>query len=398
MTTVRAIRNAMIMCPVQGIIENGTIVFDESGIRDVGKDIAIPDGAEVIDADGRYVTPGFIDAHTHQGLFDGSIGWAGQDGNESVNPVTPALRGVDSFNPFEPTLREVAKGGVTCINTGPGSANVIGGQTFIIKPTGSGTVDEMLVMAPSSLKVALGENPKRVHGNEKRSPATRMAVAALLRKTLTDGQNYLNEWTAYGEKAREAKKKGEAPPAPPNKNLGLEVIAMVLKREIPLHAHAHRADDIATIIRIAKEFNIRLVIIHCTEGHKIADFIAKAGVPAVVGPTMFWVSKPETRERSFETVVKLVRAGVKVALQTDSLTPMLHYQLLPMYAVKYGLTKDEAFRCVTMNPAEILGIEKRVGSLEPGKDADIVIWSGDPFDFYSKPESVFINGSPVEIE
>jgi len=398
MTTVRAIRNAIIMCPVQGIIENGTIVFDESGIRDVGTDIAIPDGAEVIDADGRYVTPGFIDAHTHQGLFDGSIGWAGQDGNESVNPVTPELRGIDSFNPFEPSLKEVVKGGVTCINTGPGSANVIGGQTFIIKPTGSGIVDEMLVMAPSGLKVALGENPKRVHGNEKRSPATRMAVAALLRKTLTDGQNYLNEWTAYGEKAREAKKKGEAPPAPPKKNLGLEVIAMVLKREIPLHAHAHRADDIATIIRIAKEFNIGLVIIHCTEGHKIADFIANAGVPAVVGPTMFWVSKPETRERSFETVVKLVRAGVKVALQTDSLTPMLHFQLLPMYAVKYGLTKDEAFRCVTMNPAEILGIENRVGSLEPGKDADIVIWSGDPFDFYSKPESVFINGSPAEIE
>ncbi|RLI57880.1 MAG: amidohydrolase [Candidatus Thorarchaeota archaeon] len=386
------------MCPVQGIIENGTIVFDESGIHDVGTEIAIPDGAEVIDADGRYVTPGFIDAHTHQGLFDGSIGWAGQDGNESVNPVTPELRGIDSFNPFEPSLKEVVKGGVTCINTGPGSANVIGGQTFIIKPTGSGIVDEMLVMAPSGLKVALGENPKRVHGNEKRSPATRMAVAALLRKTLTDGQNYLNEWTAYGEKAREAKKKGEAPPAPPKKNLGLEVIAMVLKREIPLHAHAHRADDIATIIRIAKEFNIGLVIIHCTEGHKIADFIANAGVPAVVGPTMFWVSKPETRERSFETVVKLVRAGVKVALQTDSLTPMLHFQLLPMYAVKYGLTKDEAFRCVTMNPAEILGIENRVGSLEPGKDADIVIWSGDPFDFYSKPESVFINGSPAEIE
>jgi len=398
MTTVRAIRNATIMCPVQGIIENGTIVFDESGIHDVGTEIAIPDGAEVIDADGRYVTPGFIDAHTHQGLFDGSIGWAGQDGNESVNPVTPELRGIDSFNPFEPSLKEVVKGGVTCINTGPGSANVIGGQTFIIKPTGSGIVDEMLVMAPSGLKVALGENPKRVHGNEKRSPATRMAVAALLRKTLTDGQNYLNEWTAYGEKAREAKKKGEAPPAPPKKNLGLEVIAMVLKREIPLHAHAHRADDIATIIRIAKEFNIGLVIIHCTEGHKIADFIANAGVPAVVGPTMFWVSKPETRERSFETVVKLVRAGVKVALQTDSLTPMLHFQLLPMYAVKYGLTKDEAFRCVTMNPAEILGIENRVGSLEPGKDADIVIWSGDPFDFYSKPESVFINGSPAEIE
>ncbi len=397
-TQMRAIKNATIDCPVLGRIGNGTIVFDESGILDVGSDVEIPKDAEVIDAEGRFVVPGFIDAHTHQGLFDGSIGWAGQDGNESVNPITPELRGIDSFNPFEPSLKEVVKGGVTCLNTGPGSANVIGGQAFVVKPTGSGIIEDMLVLAPSGLKVALGENPKRVHGNEKRSPATRMAVAALLRKTLTDGQNYLNEWTAYGQKAREAKEKGEAPPAPPKKDIGMEVIAKVLKGEIPLHAHAHRADDIATVIRIAREFNVRLVLIHCTEGHKIADFIARAGVPAVVGPTMFWVSKPETRERSFETVVKLVRAGVKVALQTDSLTPMLHFQLLPMYAMKYGLTREEAFRCVTINPAEILGIEHRVGSLERGKDADIVVWSGDPFDFYSRPEIVFINGKQVEIE
>ncbi|MCF2136528.1 MAG: amidohydrolase [Candidatus Thorarchaeota archaeon] len=395
---MKAITGATIMCPVQGTIEEGTILFDENGIKAVGKNIEIPKDAEIIDAAGKFVTPGYIDAHTHQGIFDGSIGWAGADGNESVNPITPELRGLDSFNPFEPSLKEVVQGGVTCFNTGPGSANVIGGQAFVIKPTGSGVVDEMVVLAPSGLKVALGENPKRVHGNDKRSPATRMAVAALLRKTFTEGQNYLNEWTAYGEKAREAKKKGEAPPTPPKKNIAMEVIAKVLKREIPLHAHAHRADDIVTIIRIAKEFNIRIVIIHCTEGHKIADFIAEADVPAVVGPTMYWVSKPETRERSFETAVKLVKAGVKVALQTDSLTPMLHFQLLPMYVIKHGLTREEAFRCVTMNPAEILGIEDRVGSLERGKDADIVVWSGDPFDFYSRPEQVFINGMPVNID
>ncbi|MHA1770362.1 MAG: amidohydrolase [Candidatus Thorarchaeota archaeon] len=395
---MKAITGATIMCPVQGTIEEGTILFDESGIKAVGKDIDIPDNTEIIDAAGKFVTPGYIDAHTHQGIFDGSIGWAGADGNESVNPITPELRGLDSFNPFEPSLKEVVQGGVTCLNTGPGSANVIGGQAFVIKPTGSGVVDEMVVLAPSGLKVALGENPKRVHGNDKRSPATRMAVAALLRKTFTEGQNYLSEWTAYGEKAREAKKKGEALPTPPKKNIAMEVIAKVLKREIPLHAHAHRADDIVTIIRIAKEFNIRIVIIHCTEGHKIADFIAEAKVPAVVGPTMYWVSKPETRERSFETAVKLVKAGVKVALQTDSLTPMMHFQLLPMYVIKHGLTREEAFRCVTMNPAEILEIEDRVGSLERGKDADIVVWSGDPFDFYSRPEQVFINGTPVNIE
>ena len=394
---MKAIKGATIWCPVQGTIENGTILFDETGIKAIGSDVDIPSDAEIIDASGKYVTPGFIDAHTHQGLFDGTIGWAGADGNEAVNPITPELRGLDSFNPFDPALKEVVKGGVTCINTGPGSANVIGGQAFVIKPNGSGIVDEMIVLAPSGLKVAFGENPKRVHGNEKRSPSTRMGVAALLRKTLTNGENYLSEWTAYGEKAREAKKKGEAPPAPPKRDIAMEIIAKVLKKEIPIHAHAHRADDIATAIRIAKEFDVRLVIIHCTEGHKIADHIAKSEVPAVVGPTILWVSKPETRERSFQTAVDLVRAGVKVALQTDSLTPMLHFHLLPMYVKKHGLTDEEALRCVTINPAEILGIDDRVGSLEKGKDADIVVWSGDPLDFYSAPEQVFINGRPVDI-
>ncbi|NWF95585.1 MAG: amidohydrolase [Candidatus Thorarchaeota archaeon] len=345
-----------------------------------------------------FVAPGFIDAHTHQGLFDGSIGWAGEDGNEMTTPITPDMRGIDSFYPFEPSLKEVVRGGVTCINTGPGSGNVIGGQSFVIKPIPSGVVDEMLVLAPSALKVALGENPKRVHGTEKRTPSTRMGVAALLRRTLTEGQDYLNEWTLYGDRAREAREKGETPPNPPKRNLGLETIAKVLKREIPLHAHAHRADDIATVIRVANEFHLRLVLIHCTEGHKIADFIAKSGFPAVVGPTMYWVSKPETRERSFETAVKLVRAGVKVALQTDSLTPMLHFQLLPMYAIKHGLSYEEALRCVTINPAEILGLQDRVGSLQPGKDADIVLWSGDPFDFYSKPVRVFINGRDIPLD
>jgi imidazolonepropionase-like amidohydrolase len=225
-----------------------------------------------------------------------------------------------------------------------------------------------------------------------------MGVAALLRKTLTNGQNYLDEWKAFGAKAREAKEKGEAIPKPPKRDLGQETIAKVLKRQIPLHAHSHRADDIATIIRIAEEFNLRLVIIHCTEGHKIAKHIAKKGVPAVIGPTMLWVTKPETKERGFKTAVILNKAGVKVALQTDSLTPMNYFPLLPMYAIKHGMSREDALRCVTMNPAEILAIEDRVGSLEPGKDADLVIWSGDPFDFYSEVTQVFINGKKVPLE
>jgi imidazolonepropionase-like amidohydrolase len=394
-----AITNATIMCPIQGVIKNGIVLFDKGKIVKIGKSITIPTKAKKINAKGQYVLPGFIDAHCHHGLFDGSIGWAGMDGNEMTTPITPEMRGMDGFNPFEASLREITSGGVTCINTGPGSGNVISGEAFVIKPMGGNVVDEMIVMSPSALKIALGENPKRVHGaDNKRMPSTRMGVAALLRKTLTDGQNYLNEWKAFGAKAREANEKGEAVPKPPNRDLGLETIAKVLKRQIPLHAHSHRADDIATIIRIAEEFNLRLVIIHCTEGHKIAKHIAKKGVPAVIGPTMLWVTKPETKERGFETAVILNKAGVKVALQTDSLTPMNYFPLLPMYAIKHGMSREDALRCVTMNPAEILAIEDRVGSLEPGKDADLVIWSGDPFDFYSEVTQVFINGKKVPLE
>jgi imidazolonepropionase-like amidohydrolase len=383
---------------VKGKIEKGTIVFDEK-IVDIGTGISPPADAKVIDAEGKYVLPGFIDAHAHHGLFDGTIGWAGSDGNEMTKPITPEMRGIDGFNPDEPSIKEVPIGGVTCVNTGPGSGNVISGESLAFKPIVSSLVEDMVFLSPSGLKVALGENPKRIHGQgEKRTPSTRMGVAALLRKTFTDGQNYLEEWTAFGAKSRHAKEKGDPAPKPPERDLGKETIAKVLKREIPVFAHAHRADDITTIIRIADEFNLDLAIVHCTEGHKIADYIAEKKVPAIVGPTMLWASKPETRDRGFKTVVALVRAGAKVALQTDSLTPMLYFPLLPMYAIKHGLTRDEALKCVTINPAEILKLQDRIGSLEPGKDADIVVWSEDPFDFYSKVEQVFIDGTEVPLE
>ncbi|MFW9869900.1 MAG: amidohydrolase [Candidatus Thorarchaeota archaeon] len=394
---MKGIINATILCPVNGLIKNGTILFN-SKIKEVGKNITIPKGVKTIDAEEKYVVPGMIDAHTHQGLFDGSIGWAGMDGNEVTAPVTPEMRGIDSFNPDEPSLKEVLKGGVTCINTGPGSANVISGESFIIKPTGAAVVDEMILKSPSGLKVAFGENPKRIHGTEKRTPSTRMGVAYLLRKALVDAQNHRREVQGYLEKAEEAKKKGEAPPNPPKRNLGLETLIKVLKREIPIHAHAHRADDIATVIRIANEFDIDVVLIHCTEGHKITKLIAKSGFPAVIGPTVYWTSKPETRERSFQTVIELHNAGVKVALQTDSLTPMNYFPILPMNVIKAGMNKDDALKSVTINPAEILKIDDRVGSLEPGKDADIVIWSGNPFEFYSKVEQVFIEGKSIPLK
>ena len=395
---MKAIINATILCPVNGLIKNGTVLYNGK-IKAVGKNIEIPSRTKTIDAEGRYVVPGFIDAHTHQGLFDGSIGWAGMDGNEMTRPITPEMRGIDSFNPDEPSLKEVLVGGVTCLNTGPGSGNVISGEAFVIKPTGASTVDEMIVSSPSGLKVAFGENPKRIHGAEKRTPSTRMGVAALLRRTLADARSYRLKAQAYLEKAEEAKKKDEAPPLnPPPRDIGLETVIKVLNKEIPIHAHAHRADDIATVIRIAQEFDIDVVLIHCTEGHKIKKAIAKSKFPAVIGPTMFWTSKPETRERGFRTAVELNEAGVKVALQTDSLTPMNYFPLLPMNVIKEGMSKEDALKCVTINPAEMLNIDDRVGSLEPGKDADIVIWSGDPFDFYSKVEQVFIEGKNIPLK
>jgi imidazolonepropionase-like amidohydrolase len=395
---LKAIINATILCPVNGLIKNGTVLFDGK-IEAIGKNIEIPERTKTIDAEGKFVVPGFIDAHTHQGLFDGTIGWAGMDGNEMTNPITPEMRGIDSFNPDEPSLKEVLVGGVTCLNTGPGSGNVISGESFVIKPTGASIVDDMIILSPSGLKVAFGENPKRVHGVEKRTPSTRMGVAALLRKALADARSYKLTAQAYLEQAEDAKRKGQAPPLnPPPRNLGLETVIKVLNKEIPIHAHAHRADDIATVIRIAKEFDIRVVLIHCTEGHKIKKEIVKSKFPVVIGPTIFWASKPETRDRGFRTAVELNEAGVKVALQTDSLTPMNYFPLLPMNVIKEGMSREDALKCVTINPAEMLEIDDRVGSLEPGKDADIVIWSGDPFDFYSKVEQVFIDGKNIPLE
>lgn len=391
------LKNGTIFCPTLGTIEGGSVLIQNGKLASVGANIEAPSDVEVVDCTGKYIVPGFIDAHTHQGLFDGTIGWAGMDGNEMTNPATPHLRGLDSFNPDDPSLKEVLEGGVTCINTGPGSGNVISGQAFIVKPGGR-VVDEMVLKAPSGLKVAFGENPKRVHGVEnKRTPSTRMGVAGLLRSKFVEAQNYRALWERYQENMERLKDREGLPfPNPPSRDMDMEMLLAVLDGEIPIHAHAHRADDIASVIRVAEEFNVRVILIHCTQGHKIAEYIAKKNVPAVVGPTMMWMTKPELKGRGFRTIVDLHKAGVKVAIQTDSLTPMNYFPILPMYAIKEGLSREEALRCVTLNPAEMLGIDDRVGSLEEGKDADVVVWSGHPFEFYSKVDHVFVNGQLVE--
>ncbi|MCF6097191.1 amidohydrolase [Thermovorax subterraneus] len=366
------------------IIEGGTVLIGDGKIVKVGKDIPVPEGCEVMDATEKYVFPGFIDAHSHVGIFEEGVGEIGEDGNEMTDPVTPHLRALDAVNPGDKAFDDAIKGGVTCVFTGPGSANVIGGQSIAVKTFGR-VIDKMIVKAPAGLKVAFGENPKRVYGQQKKMPSTRMGTAALLRETLTKAKNYL-------EKRKIALEKGEFF----EKDLKMEVLCELLEKKIPLRAHAHRADDIMTAIRIAREFDVEVVIEHCTEGHLIADELAELGVPAVVGPSLTSRSKVELKDLSFKTAGILASRGVKVAIMTDHpVVPIQYLNVCAALAVKEGMKPEDALSAITINPAEIIGIADRVGSIEEGKDADIVIWDGFPLEIMSKPELVMIEGKVV---
>lgn len=366
------------------IIEGGTVLIGDGKIVKVGKDIPVPEGCEVMDATEKYVFPGFIDAHSHVGIFEEGVGEIGEDGNEMTDPVTPHLRALDAVNPGDKAFDDAIKGGVTCVFTGPGSANVIGGQSIAVKTFGR-VIDKMIVKAPAGLKVAFGENPKRVYGQQKKMPSTRMGTAALLRETLTKAKNYL-------EKRKIALEKGEFF----EKDLKMEVLCELLEKKIPLRAHAHRADDIMTAIRIAREFDVEVVIEHCTEGHLIADELAELGVPAVVGPSLTSRSKVELKDLSFKTAGILASRGVKVAIMTDHpVVPIQYLNVCAALAVKEGMKPEDALSAITINPAEVIGIADRVGSIEEGKDADIVIWDGFPLEIMSKPELVMIEGKVV---
>lgn len=380
-----AITNARVLTITNGVIEKGTVLIEGSKVKAVGADVAVPEGAEVIDGTGKVVTPGLIDAHGHAGVFEDGFGVEGWDFNESVDPVTPSLRALDGINPEDRGFQDAYEGGVTAMCIVPGSANVIGGEGVVVRTFGR-IVDEMVIKESGGLKIAFGENPKRVYREQKKSPVTRMAVAALLRETLVKAQNYM-------KKLEEAESN---PDKAPERDLKMEMLVRVLRREIPLRAHAHRADDIMTAIRVAEEFNVRLVIEHCTEGHKIADELAKRGIPAVVGPSLTSRSKVELRDRTFATPGVLHRAGVKVALTLDH--PVIPVNYLPVaaaLAVRAGMPEDAALAAMTINPAQILGIDDRFGSVEVGKEADLVVWSGNPLDIRSIPEKVFIAGKTV---
>ncbi|WP_129600291.1 amidohydrolase [Anaerophilus nitritogenes] len=365
--------------------ERASILIEERKIKKIGENIDVPANTKIIDATGKIVMPGCIDAHCHLGMWEDAIGFEGADGNEMTDPVTPHLRGIDAINPLDRNFEEAREGGITTVATGPGSANVLGGQFAAIKTYGD-RIDHMIVKEPLAQKCAFGENPKRVYNGKKQTPMTRMATAAILRDTLYKAKRYKEKLEAS---------KDDLSKKPPY-DMKLESLLPVLRREIPLKAHAHRADDIFTAIRIKKEFNVKMTLEHCTEGHLIVDELKEEGLSAIVGPSFGERPKVELKNTTFETPGILNNAGIKVAIMTDH--PVIPVQYLPMcaaFATKAGMKEEEALKAITIYPAEILEIDDRVGSIKEGKDADLVIWDGHPFDLQTRVSYTIIDGKIV---
>jgi imidazolonepropionase-like amidohydrolase len=370
--------------PVAGPpVEDGVVLISDGRIEAAGRDVRVPEAAERVDAAGKVVLPGLVDAHTHLGVHEEAEGWAGQDTNEMTDPVTPQVRALDAINPADLGFADAVAGGVLTVNVNPGSGNPIGGQSAAIRSAGR-TVDEMLLRAPSGLKSALGENPKRVYGDRKQLPSTRLGTAAVIRDALVKTRNYLDKLDRGDD--------GD----PPERDLRWEALGLVLAGEIPWRQHCHRADDIATALRLADEFGYRLVIDHGTEAVLLADRLAERGVPVLIGPLLTSRSKVELRNRSLANPGRLAAAGVELGIITDH--PVVPIHLLHVQAalaVREGLDPAAALRAVTLTPARVLGLDDRLGSLEPGKDATLCVWSGDPLDARSRVEVAWIEGRQV---
>ena len=342
--------------------------------------------SQVIDAQGKYVTPGLVDAHCHVGMMESTIGWAGSDVNEITNPVTPELRAIDGIKPHDECFKEALESGVTTVCTGPGSANIIGGTFTALKTKGK-TVDEMILKSEIAMKMALGENPKRCYGNSKQSPSTRMASAAIMREWLIKAQKYHQKKQEYLEKVARGEEAKE-----PEFNMKLESLSRVFDG-MKVKIHAHQADDIATALRIKKEFNLDLTIDHCTEGYLISETLKESGIMVILGPTLGNKSKYELKAKSFESGKALYEAGVPFAIMTDHPVVEQKHTLVQLALfVKAGLPELEALKAVTINAAKCCGISDRVGSIKVGKDADIVIWSKHPLDIMCEAQTVILNG------
>jgi imidazolonepropionase-like amidohydrolase len=381
-----AITNGFVV-PVDGeSIDGGTVLIQDGKIVAVAPDaeVKVPAGVTTVDAGGSWVLPGFVEAHGHLGVHEEAEGWAGQDTNEMTDPNGARLRALDAINPADVGFADALSGGVTTAVIKPGSGNPIGGQTVAVKCWGR-TVDDMLVREPVSVKSALGENPKRVYGDQKKLPSTRQGVAAVIRDAFLKAQDY---------KAKREHAQAEGKPF--DRDGTLEILVRVLDGELPWCQHTHRADDIATALRLADEFGYRLVINHGTEGHLLADVLAEKNIPVIIGPLLTSRAKVELRQRSLRNPGILARAGVELAITTDHPVVPIHFLVhQATLAVKEGLDPTVALRSITLNPARIMGLDDRVGALKPGLDGDVVIWSGDPLDIMSRALRVFIEGREV---
>lgn len=382
MTTL--IRGGLVHDAVHRDACKADILLADGKIAAIGTDLTAPADAAVFDADGLEVYPGFVDAHTHIGLDGYGIGYEGCDYNEMNDIWTPQLRAIDGINPRDPSLADARRAGVTCVCTGPGSANVLGG-TFLAMKTVGDRVDKMVVRDPVAMKCAFGENPKRCYRDK--CDSTRMSTAAFLRGALMQARDY---------GARKQAANGDITKMPAY-NQKLEALLPVLAREIPLKAHAHQANDIFTALRIAREFNLRLTLEHVTEGHLIVDELAgEKDVPMAVGPSLTFASKFELQNKSWSTPAVLTAAGCHVSIITDSsVIPQQYLPLCAGMAIKAGMDPFDALKAITINPAEHIGVADRVGSLEVGKDADLVITNGCPFEVLTEVKAVFIDGARI---
>jgi imidazolonepropionase-like amidohydrolase len=371
-------------------VDGGTVLIIDGKIAAVtGPEVRPPLGVTVIDASGKWVLPGLVDAHTHLGAREEGEGWAGHDTNELTGPVQAHVRVLDAVNPADEGFRDAVGGGVLTAGITPGSGNPIGGQTVAVHCWGR-TVDDMVLRSPAGMKSALGENPKRNLGERRVNPSSRLGVAAAIRTALADAAGYLQRSEDQGQEVTEQRRQ------PAGRDLKLEALGLVLRREIPWRQHCHRADDIATALRLAGEFGYDLVIDHGTEGYLIADKIAAAGVPVVTGPLITARSKVELRNRTMANPGLLAAAGVTVAIATDHPVVPVHLLIVQAaLAVRDGLDRDAALRAVTIVPARIMRVADRVGSLAAGKDGDVVVWSGDPFDIMSRVDAAYIGGREV---
>lgn len=378
------IKNGLIHDAVHRDAYKADILLADGKIAAIGSGLTAPADAAVFDANGLEVYPGFVDAHTHIGLDGYGIGYEGCDYNEMNDIWTPQLRAIDGINPRDPSLADARRAGVTCVCTGPGSANVLGG-TFLAMKTVGDRVDKMVVRDPVAMKCAFGENPKRCYRDK--CDSTRMSTAAFLRGALMQARDY---------GARKQAANGDITKMPAY-NQKLEALLPVLAREIPLKAHAHQANDIFTALRIAREFNLRLTLEHVTEGHLIADeLVGEKDVPMAVGPSLTFASKFELQNKSWATPAVLTAVGCHVSIITDSsVIPQQYLPLCAGMAVKAGMDPFDALKAITLNPAEHIGVADRVGSLEAGKDADLVITAGSPFEVLTEVKAVFIDGARI---